>query len=139
MREILFRGKSSRGKEWVEGSLIWTGKYCCILELENSDRYDYPYLDSDLGIIDGEAIPVDPSTVEQYTGCDDKNGKKIFEGDIIKYNDDDIYKVFWSRNDYMFDIDGLNCCDIDRLGNLYNHLCEKIGNIHDNPELLKGE
>lgn len=137
MREILFRGKTC-GK-WVYGSLIYTGKFCCILEPEDSDRYDYPYLDADLGVIDGEAIPVDPSTVGQYTGFNDKNGEKIFEGDIVKYNDDDIYKVFWSRNDCTFYIDGFNCCDIYRLGNLCNHLCEKIGNIHDNPELLKGE
>lgn len=126
MREILFRGKASIG-EWVEGSLIWTGKYCCILENEDSDRYDYPYLDADLGTIDGKAIPIHFSTIGQYTGMNDKNGKKIFEGDILR--SDDLYGEVLN--------DGYSEGFLERYSDI-NHL-EVIGNIHDNPELYKGE
>ena len=94
MREILFRGKSERNI-WVYGSLIKTGDYCCILPDDDGSIYDYPYLDSDLGTIDGRAIPVNPETVGQWTGLTDKNGKKIFEGDIVKTEFGRLCTVKW--------------------------------------------
>lgn len=85
MREILFRGKTEYGR-WVYGNLIHAGDYCCILEPEeNVHPMDYPYLDPDLGVIDGRATPVIPETIGQFTGLFDKNGKKIFEEDIVRY------------------------------------------------------
>ncbi len=119
MREILFRGKRKNG-EWVQGCyILWNGKHCIY-----DDVIYYEFL---------------PETIGQYTGLTDKNGTKIFEGDVIVYNDDVRYGVFWSESEHAFYIEGIGYTDLDRLGNLYGFLCEVIGNIHDNPELLKSE
>jgi uncharacterized phage protein (TIGR01671 family) len=140
MREILFRGKCTSTGEWVYGSLIHVGEFCCILEEDDGTRYDYPYLDCYLGVIDGQVIPVDPETVGQFTGLIDVNGKKIFEGDI-----DGIPR--WVVT-YCADVDdgglGMNAGwyvqrdnfeSWTELENTREH--HIIGNIHDNPELLE--
>lgn len=133
MREIIFRGKSSYGV-WVYGSLIWTGKFCCILENEDSDRYDYPYLDADLGTIDGQAIPIRFSTIGQYTGLTDKNGKKIFEGDIVRGMMD------WGQAgmiESVVDIGFKNSVGGYRWNYFDMDTVEVIGNVYDNPELFE--
>ena len=118
MREILFRGKRKDNGEWVEGTgVVYTGKETLIV------KFNYYF----------EHYEVLPETVGQYTGLTDKNGKKIFEGDIVKvpvYFDCGCYphteirtKVVKIPMFYTIAFDG----DI-----------EIIGNIHDNPELLKG-
>lgn len=138
MREILFRGKTCSGR-WAEGSLIRAGDYCCILEDEDKVHpMDYPYLDSDLGTIDGKATPVDPKTVGQFTGMLDKDGKKIFEGDLfaLRYtNSRHKEKVIYYKCTYddeygMWDPFGDSGCGFDPKS------IEIVGNIHDNPELL---
>ena len=147
MREILFRGKRKDNGEQIEGSLIrdvfyrhGTEECCYILNVDNLKYYDSFYdLVEDYGIYE-----VIPETVGQYTGLTDKNGRKIFEGDIIKirldYIEDDetISKVY--------DFNGVLCVDYETpdynstaLGFLYGegvYEFEVIGNIHDNPELL---
>lgn len=123
MREILFRGKREETLEWVEGDLLIDS---C---KDVSMREDHCTLYYDIL----------PETVGQYTGLTDKNGKKIFEGDIVNDNTSGLYgKVVYATPQDGYDglagfmVDGV----YDGLQN-YNgfwHLVDIIGNIHDNPE-----
>ena len=127
MREILFRGKAACGA-WVQGDLInrkiWYSEFK-VIRAEDSGFDNY---------IEYEVIT---ETIGQYTGLTDKNGKKIFEGDIVEFDGELCYAVY-----YIIFVDG--CFRIAQNGkysytlhNLYSSL-EVIGNIHDHPELLKG-
>ena len=129
MREILFRGKRVDNGEWVYGSFI-------------PDSMEIYYGDKDLdGFIKpfGETkeervmVEVERNTVGQYTGLKDKNGTRIFEGDIVICDYFcgvvNFYEGTWcvteedNYPEYLYDVIDLKI----------------IGNIHDNPELLKGE
>ena len=137
MREILFRGKRADNGEWVEGVFSpynWNlfgereEKPQIIIFSENED-------------FDGLWCEVLPETIGQYTGLTDKNGKKIFEGDILKgcYDEDNpeeytVVVVFWD-NGWRIQQDNRIP---DPLEEYDGRICEVIGNIHDNPELLKG-
>lgn len=95
-----------------------------------------------------EYTPVIPETVGQYTGLTNKNGKKIFEGDIVKwYSDyDDTWGyshtaeyygvVVWSANDYCWNIKVND--ELITFNDYDWDISMVIGNIHDNPDLLKG-
>lgn len=127
MREILFRGKRKDNGEWVYG---W---YC---------RYPFgkwPLKDAIIPSEEAESgcfrfVEVDPATVGQYTGLTDRNGKKIFEGDVVAYQDYGNLVVVWDdgtfqlmREDTFYDM-------LDHYTTVFSVV---IGNIHDNPELLE--
>ena len=122
-REILFRGKKCENQEWVEGDLIQYGEYESIRFLPQG-KFVRP---TEFMII--------TETVGQFTGLTDKNGKKIFEGDIFHKGDINIiYIVDWHDTRFMGKQNGNH----SRVGLEYwMPDIEVIGNIHDNPELLK--
>ena len=136
-REILFRGEWTETGDWVKGHYVRLFD-----DKGNRHHRIYPgYAESDCGDLYPDWYEVDPETVGQFTGLTDKNGKKIFEGDIIEHHvQGDILVnrgvVVWIESEARFAY---------RLRTMepgfYMHkpeTVEVIGNIHDNPELLEG-
>lgn len=113
MREILFRGKRIDNGEWAE-SICPSG-----LMVSGHLTYDF-----------------DPKTVGQYTGLKDKNGKRIFEGDIVDIltENEEIGVVEYEDGGFLVSADGF-CVDFH--ANINGTDLDVIGNIHDNPELLE--
>lgn len=116
MRTIKFRGKASNG-EWIYGSLV---RICG--ELVGIKPDTTPFI--------GDNVRVNPDTVGQYTGRNDCVGNPIYEGDIIGLpsiytNDSDGYTPFW-------------VVEYDPWEGFKGFPREKVmGNIHDNPEMIK--
>lgn len=143
MREILFRGKRLNNGEWVQGDFI---------QLHDERKYVVnnkfgACIDNKGNFINTEApfvCEVDPATVGQYTGSRDKNGKKIFEGDIISFDyvgknlgvdgieavifENGKFGVKWGWHSEFVCLDGFA-----------NTTLEVIGNTYDNPERLVNE
>lgn len=129
-REILFRGRDTDGK-WYNGSLIidYDGNYNIWTPYEFPEPLTGDKIYGDLTIVDKE-------TVGQYTGLKDKNGKMIFEGDLIRISENSI-PIIVTFEDYQW-----LCLRKDiwpyyrhRFDNTLNKY-EVVGNIYDNPELL---
>lgn len=131
MREILFRGKRTDNGEWVEG-YCYKAKYCRTDD-ELRDYITIPHL-NEYNVPSSNYV-VDSSTVGQYAGLKDKNGTKIFEGDIILLRgDEEPYQVVFDES--CFHVYDISVCYV--MNNFYDYEIEVIGNIYDNPELLGG-
>ena len=135
MREILFRAKRIDNGEWVEGYYLKTtlGK-----DIEPSDVIFVPFKINRSG--QWGWIKVLPETLCQFTGMVDKNGRRIWENDIIKHEiSDTIGVVKWYHEDYVgWYVDDVVVDEQQFTDEMWNG-CEVIGNIFDHPELLKGE
>lgn len=128
MREILFRGKRIDTKEWVEGSYIYAHKW-------NWDGSAGHLICDIYGVNKTQVIS---ETIGQFTGLTDKNGKRIFEGDIVAYNE-----LHIDGKEYQ-EIGYFECCENFVSFRIHGKqitpfYCEVIGNIHDNKELLGEE
>ncbi len=173
VREILFRGKNQKG-EWIVGFYVERNNKSWIYP--NGNQIISRALARELRPLHSikstqkimrEIFPVIPETVGQYTGLTDKNGTKIFEGDIIRYADIYEYEIYLESLerpenftncvfDNMWTVDKVVYCiehgypafdlnnhdfetnGLSELNESMQYHYEVIGNIHDNPELLKG-
>lgn len=156
MREIMFRGKMDDG-EWVYG---WPFADTADCSIKKVGKCECPHDGSKYFIVEWvddlheyEEREVTPDTVGQYTGMKDKNGKRIFEGDMIKPFDDEVDKMvvefhngqfllcLYGERGYMAEYGweeegNYGCFEAEPLSS-YGDDIEVIDNIHDNPELLE--
>ena len=147
-REILFRGKRTDNGEWVTGTPFIFEDRCNMIQAVAV----HPDFVDEGNVYYSEGFSVDHETVGQYTGLTDKNGKRIFEGDIlhiVSYTCDYDFKTSvgakygYTSGLYVDgDFDG---GDFNEIGFAFDYWSnedaevEVIGNIHDNPELLNGK
>lgn len=145
VREILFKAKEIKSGKWVYGYY--------------KKVYDMHFIDNPGSEGNFYQHIVDKNTICQYTGLTDKNGNKIWENDVVQFEDTgeegyeykegydfinramvEFAEARWSLTDFI----DTNSAVVDEM---YNHVefmdlwqyCEVIGNIFDNPKLLKGE
>lgn len=151
MREIMFRGKRIDNGKWVEGYLYITHTGTCEIGCYNAETN-----------IERWTSDVDPATVGQYTGLKDKNGKRIFEGDIARFTWENyflsspggyfmhpsgtVFEVRCLESGYMLCKAGDNALEPNSNGKVANYDfwnfhrgLEVIGNIHDNKSLLNNQ
>lgn len=121
MREIKSRGKRLDNGVWVEGSLLQNDYGVCMI-VEFVDHHEQWH-------------EVDPDTVGQYTGMKDKNGEEICEGDIVEWEN-----MIGTKMCSVIAYRGRGFCFVDahnKPEEIWCYVFKKIGNIHDNPEMLK--
>jgi hypothetical protein len=143
VREIKFRGKRQWNNEWLVGNLIIDKsgkKYIVPCKYFEADGHHLSYEDDT-----DTPVFVDQESVGQFTGLHDKNGKEIYEGDILgfKENNSVFWHVHWDENKYDLPVGFVfGCFGMTSTYPQYMHpdikVLEVIGNIHENPELLNG-
>lgn len=151
MREILFRGKSIISGEWVFGTPV-----CVEENTYPTDRVllvrtvNYDELDNFIPQYESEEVI--PATVGQFTGLCDRNGNKVFEGDALEierksdglgtYYDPPLkypakVVVRWDMCSWLWEVCGKEKYYLHFPDAWCHYKCQVVGNIHDNPELVK--
>lgn len=147
MRQIKFRAKGLIDGNWHYGSYVYTDdnkNNPFASEPFKENHHIVQYYPGDWNLGGWEPIEVNPNTLGQFTSLKDKNGKEIYEGDVIAFNwrssdgvdITDLLEVRFIRGVFAFLWDG----DIDHEANIVSPTHEwatVVGNIHDNPDLIK--
>lgn len=134
----LYRGKRTENDEWVKGYYVHLHDH-----KGNESHRIYPgYAETDCGDYYPDWFEVDPETVGQYTRHTDMKRKKIFEGDIVQRYKTEFNPPRKYKAPYVVHIDSEFPCAVEEYYSAFEHFTERvgyevIGNIHDNPELLK--
>lgn len=123
IHEITFRGKRKSDGQWVEGDL----SRCVVVGETHICRVE--------DNLSTTTHRIDPETVCQYTGLTDKNGRKIFEGDILSHDEVGNIKVQFKNSEFL--VHGITHNMFSTLLSSVYRGCEIIGNIFDNPELIR--
>lgn len=139
-REILFKAKRKNWKELPKEQWWVEGYYRCIPCMGMLEHYIMPQISKSR--VEQDAIDI--TTLCQFTGLTDKNGRRIWENDILKANLDESYtedityiKILW--NEYRFCVHENYSTDIDALEKWDAEHFQVCGNIFDNPDLLEVE
>lgn len=142
MREILFRGKSTETNQWIYGGFhIWEKRQVCALDNDRLKDDEISYVITVNSFADWnmprtmQAVEVIADTVGQYTGLTDRNGNKIFEGDIVNIltENEEIGVIVYEDGGFIVRADKFS---VDFINNINGTDVEVIGNKYDNPELL---
>ena len=143
MREILFRGKSIKTNQWIYGGFhIWEKRQVCALSNDSLKDDEISYVITVNSFADWNmprtmhAVEVIADTVGQYTGLTDRNGNKIFEGDIVNIltENEEIGIIVYEDGGFIVRADKFS---IDFINNINGTDVEVIGNKYDNPKLME--
>lgn len=134
MRDYLFRGKRIDNGKWVYWNIY--GEFCT-LECERT-KFTRKASNGEVNLYYIYDYLIDPETIGQYIGKTDKNGNKIFDSDVVDIltENEEVGIVTYDEGCFYVKADGFS---VDFRNNINGNDLLIIGNIHDNPELLKWE